>query len=116
VGAYDRYCAVAQTQGRPVTDSMASTPAASPQPPKRKWPGVDRPGATIICQREGSSVGRRPRKALASIVTHGMVGDARRPAPSHPTPAASGRDDDAAPRDAAVVEIEQAEGAMRLGP
>ena len=66
VSAYERYCAVAQTTGRPVVRSMASMPAPRPQPPQRKLPRVDTPGVTGMYQRVGLWVGCRPRNVLAS--------------------------------------------------
>ena len=51
--AYDRYCAVAHTTGRPVVPSIASIAAPRPDPPNRKPEPVEIPGETGSCQRYG---------------------------------------------------------------
>ena len=49
--AYDRYCPVAHTTGRPDTASSATIAAASPHPPKRNLPAVAIPDVTGSTQR-----------------------------------------------------------------
>jgi hypothetical protein len=53
---------VAQTVGRPDASSSATSAAPSPQPPKRKFPGVVSCGSTCICQCRLSPAGSMPRK------------------------------------------------------
>jgi hypothetical protein len=64
--AYERYWALAHTNGRPVVRSSASMAAPRPQPPNR----VPRPehsaGTTGICQEQGSSVRASPKNRSAS--------------------------------------------------
>src|SRR5262245_734636 len=66
--AYDRYCAVAHTSGRPVVCSSAATQAASPHPPNMKFPTVLIPGVIRKTQRCGLCGACSPRNSLTSIV------------------------------------------------
>ena len=60
--AYERYCAVAHTHGRPVTCSITSIAAPSPQPPNSaRRPDVS-PGTIGIRHLSGSSVAFEPEE------------------------------------------------------
>jgi hypothetical protein len=65
--AYDRYCAVAHTHGRPDVASNAAIPAPRPQPPNKKSPEVEIPAVTGSVHRNGLCVGSRPRNVRLSI-------------------------------------------------
>ena len=68
--ANDRYCAVAQTIGRPVLPSIAEIAAPRPHPPNRKLCPVEMPGVTGSTHRRGLWVGSRPSHSRASTVGH----------------------------------------------
>ena len=53
----ERYCAVAQIVGRPVTRSIAAIAAPSPAPPCSVDSGVSSSGDGVQRKRVGSSVG-----------------------------------------------------------
>ena len=64
--AYERYCAVAHTHGRPVTCSITSIAAPSPQPPNNAPAPDVSPGTIGIRHFAGSSVGSSPKNVSAS--------------------------------------------------
>jgi hypothetical protein len=64
--AYDRYCAVAHTQGRPVTCSITSMAAPRPQPPNSARRPEVNPGTIGIRHLFGSSVRSSPKNVNAS--------------------------------------------------
>ena len=73
--AYDRYCAVAHTTGRPVVPSIATMAAASPQPPNRNPPPVEIAGR----HRQEPAVrvvGRLQPEELPSVHRRGSYGTA----------------------------------------